>query len=140
MNISPAGIAFIERNEGYSAHVYADAGGQSIGYGHHLLPGESFPDGITREEAQDLMMKDLQPIEQYLNAFRLNQNQFDALCDFGYNLGIGALAEMLAHGLNQVPTQILRWNHVGGAVKPVLTARRQEEAAMFSLATPSNED
>ena len=140
MNISPAGIAFIERNEGYSAHVYADAGGLSIGYGHHLLAGESFPNGVTRDEAQALMMKDLKPIEQYLSAFHLNQNQFDALCDFGYNLGIGSLAEMLGHGLDQVPTQILRWNHVGGVVKEGLTIRRDEEAAMFSLAPPSNED
>lgn len=139
MNISPAGIAFIEHNEGYSAHVYADAGGQSIGYGHHLLAGESFPDGITREEAQALLMKDLKPIEQYLSAFHLNQNQFDALCDFGYNLGIGALAEMLGHGLNQVPAQILRWNHVGGVVNAGLTARRHAEAAMFSLDSAPNE-
>lgn len=134
MEISPQGLAFICQNEGFSTQVYNDDCHPAIGYGHDLKSGESFPNGITREEAQALMMSDLKPIEQYLNAFNLTQNQFDALCDFGYNLGIGALAEMLGHGLAQVPEQILRWDHCGGVVVPGLKTRREAEVKMWEEA------
>lgn len=134
MNISAAGIAFIESNEGYRADAYPDADGQSMGYGHHLLPGESFPDGVTPAEAEQLLERDLAPVEAWLSAYEttLSQNQFDACCDFGYNLGLGALQTMLAHGLADVPNQMPRWNHVRGVVSAGLAARRAKEVALWN--------
>ncbi len=63
------------------------------------------------------------------------QNQFDALIDFGFNLGCEALETMLGHGWDQVPTQILRWDKAGGQVVPGLAARRQRELILFQTAT-----
>jgi lysozyme len=138
VNISPQGIAFIERNEGYAAHVYDDNGKPAIGYGHDLLPGESFPDGVTQAQAQDLLLRDLTlpqiALETLVPEF-CTQNQWDALCDFAYNLGVGALKTMLAHGWEQVPEQMLRWQYedVNGVqtVNAGLAARRQAEASLF---------
>lgn len=134
MNISPTGIAFIESNEGLILLPYNDNGKQAIGYGHDLLPGESYPEGITQEQAEALLFHDLVPIQTALASLvppDCTQNQWDALCDFGYNLGVGALKIMLEHGWDQVPVQVPRWNHINGAPAPGLTARRNAEAAMF---------
>ena len=134
MNISPTGIAFIESNEGLILLPYNDNGKQAIGYGHDLLPGESYPEGITQEQAEALLFHDLVPIQTALASLvppDCTQNQWDALCDFGYNLGVGALMIMLEHGWDQVPVQVPRWNHINGAPAPGLTDRRNAEAAMF---------
>jgi len=135
MQISPAGTAFIAENEGFEAQVYNDNGKQAIGYGHDLRPGESFPNGVTEEEAGTLLDQDVALVEIVLAGIvprSCTQNQWDALCDFGYNLGVGALKAMLAHGWDQVPMQILRWNHEDGTVSAGLTARRQKEVDLFN--------
>ena len=136
MLTSPAGIAFIEDNEGFSATPYPDNGAPSWAYGHHQRPGENVPSSVTREQGDALLLQDVAPLEAYLMEAEptLSQNQFDALVDFGYNLGMGALRTMLGHGLDQVPVQILRWNHIDGVVSPGLTARRNAEVAMFTEA------
>jgi lysozyme len=134
MQTSPAGIVFIEDNEGFSATPYPDNGAPSWGYGHHQRPGENVPSSVTREQAEALLLQDMALLETYLTEAEptLSQNQFDALVDFGYNLGMGALQTMLGHGLDQVPIQIPRWNHVNGVVSPGLTARRQAETDLFT--------
>ena len=135
MNISPTGIAFIESNESLILLPYNDNGKQAIGYGHDLLPGESYPEGITQEQAEALLFHDLVPIQTALASLvppDCTQNQWDALCDFGYNLGVGALKIMLGHGWDQVPVQIPRWNHINGQVAAGLTARRANEVKRFT--------
>ena len=140
MNISPNGLRLIQSEEGFSATVYNDiAGNPTIGYGHKLQPGEHFPDGVTQALAVALLDQDLALVEVTL--IRLvpadcTQNQYDALCDFGFNLGVGALKIMLAHGWDQVPTQILRWDmaRVNGVevVNADLKTRRAAEFALFN--------
>ena len=133
MQTSVRGIQFIAQNEGFSPTVYNDAGHQAIGYGHDLLPGESFHDGITEDQALDLLGKDVARIDPYLNdmAPGLNQNQFDALIDFGYNLGLGSLRTLLGHGIEQIPTQLARWVDVQGKPYRVLIARRAAEVRLW---------
>lgn len=141
MTTSDNGVRFIESNEGYSAHVYNDNGKQAIGYGHDLQPGESFVAGLTQAEAETLLRKDLAArFEPSVNSLApwANQNQFDALVDFCYNLGPADLATMLHHGQAQVPAQIPAWcyEHVNGVAKKDagLEARREKEVALFSTA------
>lgn len=135
MQISDNGIRFIESFEGFSSKVYNDVGHPAVGYGHDLQPGESFPDGITQAEAEALLIQDLNtryaPVVNSLVPSDCTQNQFDALCDFSFNLGTGSLGTMLAHGWDQVPVQIPRWNKVGGEPNPGLTRRRQAEVDLF---------
>jgi len=140
MEISAPGVLFIEDQEGFRATVYEDmAGYPTIGYGHKVSRGESFPDGITREGAEALLQKDVAPIEEALNCIvppTCTQNQFDALCSFGFNLGGVRLGQLLAHGWDFVPLQMMRWDYanVGGVETVVegLKARRAKEVALFT--------
>ena len=140
MQTSENGTAFIKANEGFVPHVYDDNGKQAVGYGHDLQPGESFPNGITELEASDLLQSDLahrfESSVNHLMDASCTQNQFDALVDFCYNLGVGPLSTMMHHGWSQIPIQIPAWcyKHVNGL--PVkdsgLQARRAKEVALFN--------
>ena len=136
MQISPNGLRFIQSNEGYSATVYKDVAGYStIGYGHKLMPEESFPNGITQAEAAQILDSDLALIEltlAHLVPQGCTQNQWDALCDFAFNLGVGALKTLLAHGWDNVPIQMMRWIYAGGEAVPGLKKRREAEVQMFT--------
>ena len=133
MKTSEAGIEFIEKREGLRLSQYLDNGHQCIGYGHDLLPGESYPNGISTLTAQLILEEDVEKCEQAINAYGvpLTQNQFDALVDFTFNLGVRSLWELLAHGLSQVPEQLPRWMHENGKVSTELLDRRQAEVKLF---------
>lgn len=136
MQTSDQGIAFIKSNEGYAAHVYSDNGKQAIGFGHDLFPNEAYPDGITPEQADGLLRKDLatryEPAVNALIPSNCTQGQFDALVDFAYNLGTASLKTMVAHGWYQIPLQIPRWQDVNGIPNAGLAARRTKEVEMFN--------
>lgn len=134
MNIDAAGLEFIKSFEGYSATVYNDVAGKpTIGYGHLLRPGDSYPDGITEAQALVLLAMDVAPVSAAVDRMAplCNQNQHNALCSFAYNLGVGALQQMLNHGWAEIPEQILRWTHSGGVVIAGLVRRRQAEVDLF---------
>ena len=137
MKTSPAGLQFIEDNEGSSLIEYKDIAGKwSIGVGHLIVPPESYPDGITEEECLALLAGDVAHVENALNALipeDCTQNQFDACTDFGFNLGVGALRTMLGHGWGQVPVQMPRWDMADGQTIPGLAARRRREVDLFSM-------
>jgi lysozyme len=68
----------------------------------------------------------------------INQNQFDALVDFAYNLGTGNLkSSTLLKKVNADPKdhkiseEFLKWNRAGGKVLKGLTARRVAEAELY---------
>ena len=141
MTTSENGIAFLKSHEGFSAHVYDDNGAQAIAYGHRLLPGESFPDGVTLSEGDALLRKDLPTrFERMVNPripADCTQGQFDALISFVYNVRNQpqSLEQLLAHGWDQVPVQLPRWCHVeknGVMVESAgLKARRQAEVVLW---------
>lgn len=135
--------SLIRKSEGLRLRTYLDvAGVPTIGYGHALRAGENYTDGITEDIAENLLTHDVSCIENYINAvFGRNdftQGQFDALVDFAYNLGEGSMGTMLAHGKDQVPTQIVRWVHakVNGKETevPGLVTRRNAELALWNKA------
>lgn len=139
MQTSDAGLDLIRTEEGLTLTVTGDAGGkEQIGYGHDLLPGEWYPHGITAATAEELLRQDVAKCEAVLNRLvpaACTQGQFDALIDFTYECGAGALETLLAHGWNQVPWQLPRWAHAqvnGAEVElPGMVARREAEVTMF---------
>jgi len=141
MRTSEKGLQLIQREEGFSAFPYQDiAGIWTIGFGHRMLPGESYPHGITREEGVQILMRDLGIAEagiERLVKVALTQSQFDALVDFTFNLGIERLAQstllklLNAGDYAAVPGQLLEWCHSGGKVVPGLLARRQKEVDLW---------
>lgn len=146
MRLSDAGLKLIKEFEGFRATTYLDAAGlPTIGYGHKLLPGESYPEGIDDALGGDLLVADT--LAACLAVERLvqvpvTQGQFDALADFCFNLGQGRLAastllrDLNAGRYDDARRQLLLWDHAGGRVLPRLQARRQAEFDLWG-STPS---
>lgn len=141
MNISDTGLSLIKTFEGFRTHVYPDtAGHPTIGYGHELHPGESFPNGVTDVEATELLRGDVSYAEHAVNTLvtvPVKQGQFDALVDFAYNLGAGTFRHStLLRLLNQkqyeqAANQFEEWDRAGGVVSPGILRRREAEWRMF---------
>ena len=140
MQTSKTGIDLIKHFEGCELYAYkCPAGVWTIGYGHTkgVEPGMQ----ITDEDAHNMLVEELVEYESYINKLvivGLNQNQFDAMVSWVYNLGSANLqASTLLKVLNagqygEVPAQMLRWNKAGGKVLEGLTRRRQAEADLFA--------
>jgi lysozyme len=136
MKTSQAGLTLIETSEGFRALPYQDvAGVWTVGYGHRILRGEDYSEGITQAQGQDLLQADLGQVEDALPGLvsdTCTQAQWDACADFAYNLGINALRTCLSHGWDQFPIQALRWVNAGGKEQPGLVTRREAEVALFT--------
>lgn len=136
MQTSPAGLAFIAKNEGFDPIPKGDFGHQVIGHGHDILPGETFNLPMTPEDAWTMMLADVAKVDAAMNAQKLsldlNQNQWDAVADFTFECGRGALVQLLAHGIDQIPEQLPRWVHADGEVLPAMVERRAEDVKLFN--------
>lgn len=140
MKISQKGVNLIKEFEGLELKAYKDAVGiVTIGYGStgpHVSMGQT----VTQAEAEALLMKDVSRFEigvEQLVKVPLNQNQFDALVSFAFNLGLGNLgSSTLLRKLNSkdyvgAANEMLRWNKAKGKVLKGLTRRRVAEKALF---------
>lgn len=143
--ITKTGLELIKRWEGFSADVYMDAAGlATIGYGHLLRPGESYPGGISEMEAEKLLAKDVGIAEWAVLTFikvPLSDEQFDALISWTFNLGGGALQRSTMRrklnrgNYNAVPVEMMRWVFAGGRRLKGLVNRRKEEGSLFKQGT-----
>ena len=139
MKISNNGLDLVKHFEGLVLEAYkCPAGVWTIGYGHtkDVQPGDEW----SEDHAEHMLEVEMEEYEQYINDLvevELNQNQFDAMVSWVYNLGVGNLqSSTLLKVLNAgdyagVPEQIMRWNKAGGKVLEGLTRRRQAEADLF---------
>src|SRR5262245_57354679 len=150
MHVGQRGKQLFKEWEGLVRHVYLDSGGApTIGIGHLLtrsertsgkivIGGQAFDyrNELTEQQCWDLLDQDLDSTEQVVNAavtVPLNQNQFDALVSFTFNVGDGAfrgstLLKLLNQGqYAQVPEQLRRWNKDNGHVVQGLVNRREKE-------------
>ncbi|NQX67316.1 glycoside hydrolase family protein [Paenibacillus alba] len=92
-------VYFVANYEQFYGKPYRgqDSKNLTIGYGHVIKKGENFGSGITKEEALELLLKDLQSRVETVadwaakNDVKLNQQQFDALVSFVFNAGEGML-------------------------------------------------
>lgn len=148
MRTSENGIELIKRFEGLELEAYQDiAGIWTIGYGH---TGEDVQPGmkISERDAEALLRSDLKSREQAVASAvkkSLNQNEFDALVSFVYNVGAAAFRGSTAlKRLNRgdrvgAADALTWWNKatVGGVLREVLglTRRRAAERALFLAPT-----
>ena len=136
MQTDEAGLQFIISNEGFTPVPKGDYGHQVIGHGHDILPGESFPLGITEAQAYALLQSDVAKVDKAMNAQRLaldfNQNQWNAIADFTFECGTGALIQLLAHGIDQITAQLPRWDHAGGKELSNIETRREKDIALYN--------
>ena len=139
MKTSPKGITLIKEFEGLRLKAYKCPGGVwTIGYGHTagVKPGIV----ITKAQAEEYLKADLIAFERYLNGLglALNQNQFDALISFIYNVGTGnfsnstLLRKVRANPQdNSIMDEFLRWVYSKGRVLPGLQRRRLAEMKLY---------
>ena len=146
--IGQAGLALIKQYEGCRLAAYRCAAGVwTIGYGH--TAGVHSGMTITQAQADVYLQQDIAKFEGYVNnpayvpiTANLNQNQFDALVSFAFNLGAGNLRKLCkgrtAAQIAQAMTQYCKAN---GKVLAGLRRRRAAEQALFnkpvSAATPA---
>ena len=89
MKTSQKCVDFIKRMEGFLKYPVWDYAQYSVGYGCRCGK-DDYPNGITEEEAERLLKKELANAEAAVNRFgTYRQQQFDALVSFSYNVGAG---------------------------------------------------
>lgn len=139
MKIGFKGLNLIKDSEGFEANAYkCPAGVWTIGYGH--TRGVTPDMTITMVEAEALLRQDVKWAENVVNEYvsvPLNQNQFDALVSFVFNVGEGnfkdssLLTELNKGNYKIVPDKLSEWVHGGGKVLPGLVTRRKAEGVLF---------
>lgn len=143
---SSKGIELIKSFEGFYAKPYlCPANVATIGYGTTVYPNgvkvKLSDVSITKETATSYLMDNLTTYEKSVDAFcrdDINQNQFDALVSFCYNLGATNLkSSTLLKKVNANPNdpeikfEFLKWNRGGGRVLKGLTRRREAEVQLY---------
>lgn len=145
MRASINGINLIKQFEGCRYSPYRDSVGLwTVGYGHLIGDGKSLPSGdnrvFTQKEIDDFLVNDLVHVESGISVLirvPITQNQFDALCSFCYNLGVGTLQKStLLKDINSslwdaAANDILKFHFAGGVSLPGLVKRRQAEHDLF---------
>jgi lysozyme len=142
METSAQGLELIMRSEGFRSQPYPDVAGKAtVGYGHRIVPPESFANEITKEQGTAILMKDVQLAERAVGRLvrvPLSQGQFDALVDFCFNVGPARLAaSTLLKELNDsqyahAGLQLLRWDYAAGVINKDLEARRTAELQLWT--------
>jgi len=142
MQISQTGINLIKSFEGCRLTAYKPVSTEkywTIGYGHY---GSDVREGqvISQNEAETLLKFDMRVYEKTVNDLvkvPLNQNQFDSLVSFTYNVGReGFRTSTLLQKLNNkdyngASNEFDRWIHAGGKVMNGLVRRRKVEKDLF---------
>lgn len=135
MVLSENGFNFIKSHEGCRLQAYRDVGGTlTIGWGHT----SGVTDGmvITQEQADDMFKNDLQVyvdrVNAYADIYNLNQNQFDALVSFCYNIGnIKGLTNNGTLNRDLIPERMKAYCTCKGVVVPGLVNRRNDEVNLW---------
>ncbi len=137
--IGQAGLALIKQFEGCRLIAYqCSAGVWTIGYGHTAGVHKGMK--ITQAQADEYLKKDVAKFEKYINnpsyvpfTDKLNQNQFDALVSFAFNLGQGNVKKLCTgRTINQIPSAMQQYCKAAGKTLPGLQRRRKAEAALYN--------
>jgi lysozyme len=139
-------IELIKKFEGFSAKPYlCPAKVWTIGYGSTRYedgtPVKSTDKPIDESRAIQIMQETLKTYENAVSRYvtvNINQNQFDALVSFAYNLGNKALLNStLLKRINEgnflaANNQFMRWVYADGVKLQGLVRRREAERVLFS--------
>jgi lysozyme len=141
-----AGIELIKTFEGFKSAPYkCPAGIPTIGYGATFYPNGKkvtmTDKALTETESVELLKHMLVSFEKYVDSYcrdDINQNQFDALVSFAYNLGPANLkSSTLLKKVNANPAdesiklEFMKWVKAGGKTLKGLVARREAESKLY---------
>lgn len=145
MRISEKGLVLVENFEGCLLKASNKLDGVwTIGYGQTgRYYGKRVRRGMTTTKAEAHAWLRDHSIKTYEDAVTqavkvpLNQNQFDALVSFAYNVGVGALKQsttlrkLNAGDYTGAADALTMWTKCNGKVLAGLVRRRKEERALF---------
>jgi len=148
MEVSKKCVHLVAEFEGLRLKAYPDpaTGGEpiTIGYGTTIYPDGKkvkLGDIITEEYAKSMLLHDLNTFSVKVSSLvksNINQNQFDALVSFSYNVGVGNLKKStLLKKVNISPNdktisaEFMRWNRGGGKILKGLIKRRRKESELY---------
>lgn len=140
MIVTENGLDLIKRFESLRLTAYKPTPVDvwTIGYGH--TKGVKEFDTCSIQQANAWLLEDCSDAVNCVNhhvTAGINQNQFDALVSWTFNLGGGHLQEstllrkLNAGDFSGAAEEILKWDKQKGKVLPGLTKRRQAEKALF---------
>ena len=140
MKISAAGIELLKQFEGCRLTAYQDSVGVwTIGFG--TTTGVKEGQTISQVKAEEYLRFDLAIFEKAVTEslkVPVNQNQFDALVSFTYNVGVSAFrSSTLLNVINEktdkkvVAAEFSKWVKAGNQTLPGLVSRRKAESELF---------
>ncbi len=144
--ISDNGLKMIKSFEKPKLKAYKAVASEkyyTIGYGHY---GSDVTKDmtITMSVAEQLLKQDLQEavnhVNSYMSKYNFNQNEFDALVSFAFNIGnIRQLTALGTRSKATIASKMLQYNKCGGKVLAGLTTRRKKERELFLTPVASTE-
>lgn len=141
MRYSKEGMALTEQFESCRLEAYQDSAGVlTIGWGHT----HGVEQGMTcsQEQADQWLLDDVADAENAVSRLvkgGMSQDEFDALVDFTFNVGVGAfqhstmLAMLNDNDVQGAADEFEKWDMAGGKVVAGLLRRRNAERALFTL-------
>lgn len=147
MKISAAGIELLKQFEGCRLTAYQDSVGVwTIGFG--TTAGVKEGQTISQVKAEEYLRSDLAIFEKAVTEslkVPVNQNQFDALVSFTYNVGVSAFrSSTLLNLINEktdkkvVAAEFSKWVKAGNQTLPGLVSRRKAESELFLKGTKND--
>lgn len=129
-------IELIKKFEGCYMKAYkCPAGVWTIGYGHTagVKPTDVIDVSIAERYLRSDLIKCENNVMKYYAKYNWNQNQFDALCSFSFNIGsIDQLVQKGNRTIQQISEAMLLYNKANGVVLEGLVRRREEERELFN--------
>jgi GH24 family phage-related lysozyme (muramidase) len=135
-------IEHLKHYEGFRSQIYIDVdGSRTIGYGHHLLAGESY-NNINEETATEILKRDFNSRLGIVEAkYDVKGTKALALTLFSFNLGLGGLDRAVNNGMLQNIQKIKQYCHYStysNGVRYVHTSsklleRRNYELSLFLI-------
>ena len=154
MTLDNKGVLLIAQFEGLRLKPYlCSAGVPTIGYGSTFYPSGrkvTMNDKPITQETAFWMLKQVanmfaKDVDSLVTS-NINQNQFNALVSFAFNLGSDIDADNIPEGLGdsrllrrvnanpndpEIAREFVKWNKAGGRVLDGLTKRRLKEAELY---------
>lgn len=154
MTLDNKGYLLIAQFEGLRLKPYlCSAGVPTIGYGSTFYPSGrkvTMSDKPITQETAFWMLKQVanmfaKDVDSLVTS-NINQNQFNALVSFAFNLGSDIDSDNIPEGLGdsrllrrvnanpndpEISREFVKWNKAGGRVLDGLTKRRLKEAELY---------
>ena len=146
MKLNNAGYRLIAKHEGFRSKPYlCPAKIPTIGFGNTYYPnGERvtlLDKEISEEEAFEMFKEIADRFAKKVSKLvtsPINQNQFNALVSFTYNVGVANFIKSTLlkkvnadHNDKSIEQEFLKWTRAGGKVLNGLLKRRQDEARIY---------